>query len=269
MWKGVGNMKALSWSGILAMGLVLAVGGAQAAMQTSGGLSAQQMTTSRGVETAPAPSGVPHPVFIGRGAGFEGQPSPATQFAHPGHTVIHPQPLPVMNFGPRQGDFHGDIHHAGHFLHGGNFDHDRFAHHRHMIVVFVNGASCWYPVYTAYPYYPYYYDSPPPVMSSTADYSSDGGGGYVPSADTTSDAQAASDYGDVGASWGQDLRREVVTWDQFVAYLKAYIVTAHHRHRLIFGRHSSVPTASTVRLRTTKPPRTRLAIPRSRRVRRS
>jgi hypothetical protein len=41
-----------------------------------------------------------------------------------------------------------------------------------------------------------------------------------------SDTQAASDYGDVGARWGQDLRREVVTWDQFVAYLRAYIVTA-------------------------------------------
>ena len=63
-------------------------------------------------------------------------------------------------------------------------------------------------------------------MSSGGDYSSDGGGGYVPPMDTTSDTQAASDYGDVGASWGQDLRREVVTWSQFVAYLKAYIVTA-------------------------------------------
>jgi hypothetical protein len=41
-----------------------------------------------------------------------------------------------------------------------------------------------------------------------------------------SNTQVASDYGDVGASWGQDLRREVATWDQFVAYLKAYIVTA-------------------------------------------
>ena len=214
-------MKTLSWSSVLAMGLVLAVGGAQAAMmQTSGGQSAQEMTTSHAVVTAPAAaSGASHPVFIGRGAGFEGQPSPATQFAHPGHTVVHPQPAPVMNFGPRQADFR----HGGHFGHGRDFDHDRFAHHRHLICVFVNGAPCWYPVYTAYPYY---YDAPAPIMSSGVDYSSDGGGGYVPSADTTSDTQAASDYGDVGASWGQDLRREVVTWDQFVAYLKAYIVTA-------------------------------------------
>jgi hypothetical protein len=216
-------MKTLSWSSLLAMGLVLSVGQAQAMMQASGGLSAQQMTTSRGVETAPAPSGVSQPVFIGRGAGFEGHPSPAAQFAQPGHTIIHPQPAPVMNLGSRQGDFHGDFHHAGHFPHGGDFDHDRFPHHRHFIVVFVNGAPCWYPVYTAFPYYPYYYDSPPPVMSSTADYSSDGG--YAPPMDT-SNTQAASDYSDIGASWGQDLRREVVTWDQFVAYLRAYIVTA-------------------------------------------
>ncbi|MGA2140088.1 MAG: hypothetical protein ABSH14_14615 [Verrucomicrobiia bacterium] len=213
-------MKTLSWSGVLAMGLVLAVGGAQAAMmQNSGGPSAQQMTTSRGVETAPAASGVSHPVFIGRGAGFEGQPSPAAQFAHPGHTIVHPQPARVMNFGPRQGDFR----HGGRFGHGRGFDRDRFAYHRHFICVFVNGAPCWYPVYTAYPYY---YDAPTPIMSSTADYGSDGGGGYVPPVDTTSDTQTASDYGDVGASWGQDLRREVVTWNQFVAYLKAYIVTA-------------------------------------------
>ncbi len=213
-------MKALLWSGTLAIGLVLAAGRTQAMMQTSGGLSAQQLTTSSPVVTAPAASGA-HPVYIGHGAGFEGQPSPAAQFAHPGHTVIHPQPLPVMNFGPRQGDFH----HAGHFLHGGDFDHNRFAH-RHFICVFVNGAPCWYPVYTAYPYYPYYYDAPPPVVSSTADYSSDGGGGYIPPVDTASNTQAGPDYSDVGVSWGQDLRREVVTWDQFVAYLRAYIVTA-------------------------------------------
>ena len=213
-------MKALSWSSILAMGLVLAVGGAQAAMmQTSGGQSAQQLTTSRGVETAPATSGASHPVFIGRGAGFEGQPSPAAQFAHPGHTIVHPQAARVMNFGPRQ----GDVHRGERFGRGGDFDHDRFGHHRHLICVFVNGAPCWYPVYTAYPYYPYYYDSPPPVMSSSADYSSDDG--YAPPMDPST-TQAASDYGDIGASWGQDLRREVATWDQFVAYLKAYIVTA-------------------------------------------
>ena len=105
-------------------------------------------------------------------------------------------------------------------MHGGGFDHDHFAYHRHLICVFVNGAPCWYPVYTAYPYY---YDAPSPVMSSSADYSSDSG--YVPPMDT-SNTQAASDYGDLGLSWGQDLRREVVTWDQFVAYLRASIVTA-------------------------------------------
>jgi hypothetical protein len=165
-------------------------------------------------------------VFIGRGAGFEGQPSPATQFAHPGHTVFHPQPAPVANFGPRHGDFRGDFHNGGRFGRGGDFDHDRFGQHRRFICVFVNGAPCWYPVYTAYPYYPYYYDSPPPIMPSGVDYGSDGGGGYVPPVDTTSNTQPGSEYDDAGVSWAQDLRREVVTWDQFVAYLRDYIVTA-------------------------------------------
>jgi hypothetical protein len=210
-------MKALRLGGLLAMGLVLAVGAAQAAMmQSSGGLSAQQLTTSGRVTTAPASSGVSPAVFIGHGAGFEGQPSPAAQFAHPGHTIIHPQAARVMNFVPRQ----GDAHFAGRFARGAGFDHDRFLRHRRSIVVFVNGVPCWYPVYTAYPSY---YDVPPPVTYSSADYPADGG--YVPPTDT-GPAQAGADYGDVGMSWGQDLRREVVTWDQFVAYLKAYIVTA-------------------------------------------
>jgi len=39
-------------------------------------------------------------------------------------------------------------------------------------------------------------------------------------------AQTTPDFSDMGASWGQDLRREVATWSQFVDYLKAYVVTA-------------------------------------------
>ena len=84
----------------------------------------------------------------------------------------------------------------------------------------MNGVPCWYPFYTAYPYY---YDTSAPVTYGGPDYPSDAG--YAPPMDPGT-SQAASDYGDVGTSWGQDLRREVVTWDQFVAYLKAYIVTA-------------------------------------------
>jgi hypothetical protein len=215
--RGFGNMKTLSLSGLVVMGLALAVGEAQAAMmQSSGDLSPQQLTTSGHVTTAPASSRVSQP-FVGQGYGFQGQPSTAAQFAQPGHTVVHPQPAPVANFTPRHDDPHHD--HGGHFGHGGDFDRDRFSHHRHFIVVFVNGAPCWYPVWTAYPYY----YAPAPIVSSGADYPLDGG--YAPPMDAGT-SQATSDYGDAGVSWGQDLRREIVTWDQFVAYLKAYIVTA-------------------------------------------
>jgi len=51
----------------------------------------------------------------------------------------------------------------------------------------------------------------PPVVSSATD---------------TGAAQAAPSYGDLGWGWGQDLRRDIVTWDQFVAHLRTYIVTA-------------------------------------------
>src|ERR1017187_1590942 len=209
-------MKTLSLSGLAVLGLVLAAGQAQAAMvQSSGGGSAQQMTTSGYAMGADKSSGTSQP-FLGQGYGFQGHPSAAAQFAQPGHSIIHAQPAPVMNFGPRQ----GDTHHAGHFIHGTGFDHDHFGHHRHLIVVFVNGTPCWYPFYTAYPYYD---DTPSPIGSTIADYPLDGG--YAPPMDPGA-AQPASDYSDLGASWGQDLRREIVTWDQFVAYLKAYVVTA-------------------------------------------
>ena len=198
-------MKTLYVGGLVATALVLAIGGTQAAMmQSQGGPTAQQLTTSGRVTTAPASSGVSQPVFIGRGAGFEGHPSPAAQFAHPGHTSIHPQPAPVANFVSGQGDHHF----GGHVTHGVGFDHgrfDRFPRHRHSIVVFVNGAPCWFPVYTAYPYY---YDASPPVTYGGTDYPSDSG--YVPPMDSDA-SQATSDYADVGTSWGQDLRRDVVT----------------------------------------------------------
>ena len=116
-------MKTLLLGNVLVMGLVLAVGEAQAAMvQSMGGISPQQWTTSGRVVTAPTISGVSQPVFIGRGAGFEGQPSPAAQFAHPGHTIVHPQPAPIRSSGPRP----RDPRRVGGFGHGFGFDHNRF-----------------------------------------------------------------------------------------------------------------------------------------------
>jgi len=196
-------MKRVFWSSLLAVGLVLAIRDAQAGMmQSTGGNSPQQFTSSGGTQ----------PVFIGRGYGFEGQPTPMAQFAQPGHSIVHALPTSNQNVG-----FHeGDSRRAGDFGHRADFDHDRF-HHHHSIVVFVNGAACWYPFYSAYPYS---YDVPPPVAYNS-DANSPSDSGYVPPVDTS-----GSDYSDVGTSWGQDLRREVATWNQFVAYLKAYIVTA-------------------------------------------
>jgi hypothetical protein len=103
-------------------------------------------------------------------------------------------------------------------------DHGHFHGHRHFIVVFANGAPFWYPVYT---YYPYGYDIPVDASSSTVSDTSDDG--YVPAVNSGAGSDSSietSEYSDLGLSWGQDLRREVATWNQFVAYLKAYIVTA-------------------------------------------
>jgi hypothetical protein len=92
---------------------------------------------------------------------------------------------------------------------GRDFRQDGFRNRSHrssFIVVYVNGAPCWYPVYTAYPYSygsaPVVYEEPRPV------------------------APIESAYGEVGRMWGQDLRRDVVTWEQFVDYLRTYIIGA-------------------------------------------
>ena len=102
-----------------------------------------------------------------------------------------------------------------------------FHHHGHrsnFVVVYVNGVACWYPFYTAYPYY---YDAPLAQTydggyydsgTSTVPYVDEGAGGGA--------VQTAPTYGDLGHQWGQDLRREVATWDDFVGYVGAYIIGA-------------------------------------------
>ena len=187
-------MKRVSLGKVLGIGLALMVVGGQAhATQWTGGNSMQQSGSWR-------TSGSP---LVGNGNGFGGGPSQLAQFEQPGHSIIQAQPTTTHAIGPDRGHVHG---------------------HRHLILIYAHGAPCWYPVYT---YYPYGYDVPVDTFSSAA-YASDEG--YVPATDSSaadSDAaQGTSEYSDLGASWGQDLRREVGTWDQFVAYLKAYIVTA-------------------------------------------
>jgi hypothetical protein len=206
-------MKALSLSNLLAIGLALAVGEVRAGMwQSPGGNSPQQFNGQGREMVRPASSGLTQPTYTGQGRVLSMQPTTAAQFAQPGHSIIRAQPPPVRNTGSGRMNTRGSFA----FGHRSGFDHDHFRHHRSSIVVFVNSVPFWYPVYTAYPYY---YDAPPPVTYNSASYTSDEG--YVPPVDNS-----AADYSGLGASWGQDLRREVVTWDQFVAYLKAYVVTA-------------------------------------------
>ena len=108
-------------------------------------------------------------------------------------------------------------------VYGRGYGRSYFYRHGHGGVVIVYGYG-YYP----YGYYPYGYEVPVNTSSSAVPYTSDDS--YVPAVDSSAAdsgrSQGTSEYSDIGASWGQDLRREVVTWDQFVAYLKAYIVTA-------------------------------------------
>jgi hypothetical protein len=208
-------MKTISWSSLLAVGLSLATVQARAGMTQYSGGNWSQQTTAQGA------SGGSQPGSHERGYQMSGQPTMSAQFAQPGHSLVQSQTGPV----PAVFSGNGDAHHGGHFVHGGDFGHGHFGHHRHPIVVFVNGAAWWYPVYTDYPYGS---DVTPPVVSSGAYYTGDDGYVPAPVSDTTDagPAQAGPDFSDLGLSWGQDLRREVATWNQFVAYLKAYVITA-------------------------------------------
>ncbi|HUJ09992.1 MAG TPA: hypothetical protein VL171_08195 [Verrucomicrobiae bacterium] len=135
-------------------------------------------------------------------------------------TLSRENHTPRQNFVGGQRDFR--IHHGG--VGSGNFHRERGGgdfHHRrsNFIIVYVNGAPCWYPVYTAYPYY---YDAP---LAPSYDSGDSSATTYVPSVEDDG-SEAPSSYADVGREWGQDLRREVATWDQFVDYLRSYIVGA-------------------------------------------
>ena len=221
-------MKAISLSSLLAVGLALAVGEVQAGMWRSSGGGSPQQSNGQGREMANSGSwGASRPAFSGQGHSWDMQSQTIRQFEHPGHTIIHPQPYPTRSFGSRQRDFRR----VNSFGHRPGFDGFHRHHHRSSIVVFVNGAPFWYPVYTDYPYYyetPPIYDTPPAVTDDSAYYPAENT--YLPPVDTSAtDAgtvQAGPDYNELGASWGQDLRRQIATWDQFVAYLKAYVVTA-------------------------------------------
>lgn len=193
---------------ILGIGLtlVLAVGQATA-VQWSGGNSSQQ----------PGSWSSSSPAFSNRGNGIAGQPAQYAQFEQSGQSIVQTQPTTTRAIGPLRTYSDRSA--------GFGRDHSHFHGHRHLIVVFLNGAPCWFPVYTDYPYG---YSVPVDTSSSTVSDTSDDG--YVPvvedSAADSGSSQEVSAFSDLGLSWGQDLRREVATWNQFVDYLRTYVITA-------------------------------------------
>jgi len=103
----------------------------------------------------------------------------------------------------------------------------RHRHHHHDCR-FVFFGSLYYPFYwdpwwygpayyTRY-YAAPYYDGP---GYSYAPVSADYGTGY-----SSAYPQPSYSYGELGRMWGEELRRQAVSWDQFVQYLQSYIVNA-------------------------------------------
>ncbi len=135
----------------------------------------------------------------------------------------------------------GDSRYKFHEWRGGDRDHFRRWGRDHDRVLFI-----WpfFPFYCAYPYfcgYPFYddgyyndYDSgdyagPPAVIYS------DNGPGPV-AVPVTLPGGTDPGYSRLGNDWGQDLRREIVTWDQFVDYVRATVLTASSSARDEFRR---------------------------------
>jgi len=119
--------------------------------------------------------------------------------------------FPRRDFGDRRG------------FRGGHFDHG-FGH-SHNVIVFGFGAPffgvpwCYYPAYGYYNSTPYY----------APDYGPGPASEYTPNPDTQTEQytnQDADSYYQPGYQWGGELKLYHVTMDQFVAYLKSYILNA-------------------------------------------
>jgi hypothetical protein len=87
-------------------------------------------------------------------------------------------------------------------------------HHRHHHFIFIN--SCWFWWDDAWAGWCYWPGPPPPP-----DADADGDWQFAPDNQTYT---SPDDYAR-GRMWAQDLRREVVTWDQFVEYCKANVIS--------------------------------------------
>jgi len=93
-------------------------------------------------------------------------------------------------------DHHWDGNRQFAWRRGGDRDHD-FDHARqHHVAVFVYGFPCWESGF-------WYYNGPYPNIY---------------------DQQVARDFYDPGYEWGAYLKSYQVTWNDFVAYLRQYIV---------------------------------------------
>jgi hypothetical protein len=249
-------MKWLMYSSLLSV--ALAVGDARAQTQVQrGGIQIQQPPQQAAPsQTAPVPR-PQQPAVVGRPPQRPVRESPAvvrTQPAirprspgavdrpsgtlnQPVRTPRPPAQLPSgQNFvgGSREfqrfptgGNFHwgdrsGTFHRGGHTgdFHPGDFHHR--GHRSNFVIVYINGVAWWYPFYTAYPYY---YDAPLAPTYDSSYYGS--GASSVPYVDEGAGGGAVSpSYADLGQQWGQDLRREVATWDDFVDYVRTYIIVA-------------------------------------------
>jgi hypothetical protein len=139
---------------------------------------------------------------------------------------------------PSGGSAHSQFRIAGGF-HQAGFGHNRFfvGHdfdRRHFFnrsrFFFSVGVPFYYYPYSYYYPAPYYYDYGPGYDYSSVPYSSS----YYPpvvscgngSSATYSAPATSRSSTTVGHDWAQDLRLDIVTWDQFVAYVKTNLASA-------------------------------------------
>ncbi len=111
-----------------------------------------------------------------------------------------------------------------------NHDHDRDRDHHHSHHRSYYYFSYGFPYYGFYPAYSYagswYYAAPPSYDVGTYVEPD-----YAPAPGYAASDESMVDYYKLGANWGQDLRREVVSWDRFVAFLQQVFPTLAQAER--------------------------------------
>ena len=200
----------------ITLGVLLVGASAYAQMGTrAGSVTGTRESFGNGgsIERAPAPS-------------FHGAPGPRVNAPMPGHMMVDPRsfghPGVIGDRGPgdrrtfgQRGDF-GDRR----VFRGGLFEHG-FGHGR-GVVIFAYGVP--------YYYYPDYgYDGSAPYYAPDSSYVPDSAVEYTSDPDTQTQQytnQDADSYYQPGYQWGGEMKLYHVTMDQFVVYLKSYIVNS-------------------------------------------